>query len=405
VITVRRSSSTGTSEPVAAVDAVTGPRSLRAWAVDLGYALAALGLGSMILASATKDDDGRPPDTTLELMVGGVMFAALLVLRRRRPTGMAVAWVVAGFFSAAVTGSSPVVLLNLAIHRPWRVSTAVAGFQIALVAATFWLGIDSPRAYWEAVTAMTMLITTAVVTGMLIRSQRQLTASWRERARQAEEGQRLRVEEARHLERERLAREMHDVLAHRISLLAIHAGALQYRPGASAEEARAAEIIRQSAFEALEDLREVIGVLRAHPDEAEDDGIERPQPVLSDLPALVDESRQAGAVVELDLPDLPSVSGRTGRHAYRIVQEGLTNARKHAPGARVRVSVSRDGTDGLAIEVVNRLPHQGAGSDIPGAGVGLIGLRERVALIGGRLEHGHTVAGDFRLSVWLPLAK
>ncbi|MYW06588.1 histidine kinase [Streptomyces sp. SID3343] len=378
---------------------------MRAWAADFGYALSALGLGSMILASALRDDDGQPPNAIVELVLGAGMFAAFLVLRRRRPTELSIAWAVVGFFSAAVTGSSPIVLFNLAIHRPWRVSSAVAGFQITLVAATFWVGIDSPRAYWEAVLAMTLLITTAVVTGMLIRSQRQLTASWRERARQAEEGQRLRVEEARHLERERLAREMHDVLAHRISLLAIHAGALQYRPGASAEEARAAEIIRQSAFEALEDLREVIGVLRAHPDEAEDAGIERPQPLLSDLPALVDESRQAGAVVELDLPHLPSVSGRTGRHAYRIVQEGLTNARKHAPGAHVRVSVTPAGEEGLAIEVVNRMPHGRASSDIPGAGVGLIGLRERVALIGGRLEHGHTDTGDFRLSVWLPLTK
>lgn len=398
-------------EPTPSAPAVTrSARTPREWAADLGYALGALVLGSMILVTALQEDD-KPPNVWVEAVLGGIMFAGMLLFRRARPTQLAVVWVTVGFFSAAVTGSAPVVLLSLAIHRPWRTSVSVAGFQVALIAGTFWVGADSARSYWTSVLAMFLLISTSVVTGMLIRSQRQLTASWRERARQAEEGQRLRVEEARHLERERLAREMHDVLAHRISLLAIHAGALEYRAGASPEEARAAEVIRQCAFEALEDLREVIGVLRAHPDETDGEGDgdgdepERPQPVLGDLPALIEESRQAGTIVHLDLAELPSVSGRTGRHAYRIVQEGLTNARKHAPGAHVRVLVAPAPEDGLAIEVVNRLPRGHAGSGIPGAGAGLIGLRERVTLIGGRLEHGRTGDGDFRLRVWLPLAK
>ncbi|MFI1580823.1 sensor histidine kinase [Embleya sp. NPDC020630] len=379
-------------------------RTRREWGIDLGYALGAFGLGAIILVTAIQEDD-HPPNVVIETVLGGIMLVAMLLQRRNRPTGLAVTWVLVGFFSAAITGSAPVVLLSLAIRRPWRVTTSVAGLEIALVSGTFWVGAESTRSYWSSVLAMTLLVSTAVATGMLIRSQHELTASWRERARQAEEGQRLRVEEARHLERERLAREMHDVLAHRISLLAIHAGALEYRAGASPEEARAAEVIRQCAFEALEDLREVIGVLRAHPDDDGDGEPERPQPVLNDLPALIEESRLAGATVDLDLADLPSVSGRTGRHAYRIVQEGLTNARKHAPGARVRVLVAPAPDDGLAIEVVNRLPHGHRPTAIPGAGAGLIGLRERVALVGGRLDHGPTTDGDFSLRVWLPLAK
>ncbi|MCP9977183.1 sensor histidine kinase [Actinomadura madurae] len=106
---------------------------------------------------------------------------------------------------------------------------------------------------------------------MLVRSRRQLIASLEERARAAETEQRLRVEEARLLERERIAREMHDVLAHRISLLAVHAGALEFRPDAPADQREAAGIIRQSAYEAMEDLREVIGVLR-------DDAARAPSP-------------------------------------------------------------------------------------------------------------------------------
>jgi len=386
-------------------DVAVGHRSPRMWAADFAYALAALMLGSVILLASLEDDSSQRPNPIVEVVLGGVMCAAMLLARRRHPTGLACAWVAVGFFSATITGSSPIVLLNLAIHRPWRVSLSVALTQVALIAGTFWIGIESRRAYWEALLGMLLMITTTVVIGMLIRSQRQLTDAWRERARQAEQEQRMRVEEARHLERERLAREMHDVLAHRISLLAIHAGALGYRAGASEEEVRAAEVIRQCAFEALEDLREVIGVLRMQPEGDGDDGPERPQPVLADLPALVEESRHAGVSVDLDLAGPASVPGRTGRHAYRIVQEGLTNARKHAPGAKVRVRVAPGPDDGLAIEIVNRLPRRHAPSDIPGAGAGLIGLRERVALVGGRLEHGRTPDGDFRLSVWLPLTK
>jgi len=375
------------------------------WASDFAYAVTALLLGMVILASALQEESSPRPNPIAEVVLGGVMCSAMLLTRRRHPTGLACTWVVVGFFSATITGSSPIALLNLAMHRPWRVSMSVAMAQVTLIAGTFWVGVESERAYWEAVLGMLLMITTTVVTGMLIRSQRQLTDAWRERARQAEQEQRMRVEEARHLERERLAREMHDVLAHRISLLAIHAGALGYRAGASEEEVRAAEVIRQCAFEALEELREVIGVLRTQPPTDGDSVPERPQPVLADLPALVEESRDAGASVDLDLAGPPSVPGRTGRHAYRIVQEGLTNARKHAPGAKVRVRIAPGPDDGLAIEIVNRLPRRHEPSAIPGAGAGLIGLRERVALVGGRLEHGRTPDGDFRLAVWLPLTK
>lgn len=109
---------------------------------------------------------------------------------------------------------------------------------------------------------MLALDATLVASGLLVRSQHLLVRSLRERAREAEEGHRLRVEEARHTERERIAREMHDVLAHRISLLAVHAGALEVRRSAPEEERQAATVVRQYAYEALEDLREVIGMLR-----------------------------------------------------------------------------------------------------------------------------------------------
>jgi signal transduction histidine kinase len=257
--------------------------------------------------------------------------------------------------------------------------------------------------YWSAVVTVVFLLAALLAGGMLVRSQRLLVRSLQERARQAEEGQQLRVQEARRLERERIAREMHDVLAHRISLLTLHAGALEFSPRAGpAEIARAAGVIRAAAFEAAEDLRQVLGLLRTNGDAVHEG--ERPQPTLADLPQLIDQSRRAGMLLDLEdrLPDLQAVPAAIGRHAYRIAQEGLTNARKHAPGAEVRVMVDGAPGTGLTIEVRNRLPLGAPTAQLPGAGAGLVGLAERVDLVGGRLEHGPTPGGDFRLRAWLP---
>jgi signal transduction histidine kinase len=193
---------------------------------------------------------------------------------------------------------------------------------------------------------------------------------------------------------------MHDVLAHRISLLAVHAGALEVRRDATEAERGAAGVIRQCAHDALEDLREVIGMLR-EPDD------EKPQPTIDDLTTLVEQSREAGARVDLDVPDdLSAVPTALGRHAYRIVQESLTNARKHAPGEPVSVSVSGAAGDGLTITAANALSRgalsHGPAGRLPGAGAGLVGLAERTHLAGGRIAHGPTATGEFRVEAWLP---
>jgi signal transduction histidine kinase len=237
---------------------------------------------------------------------------------------------------------------------------------------------------------------------MFIRSQRELMLSLRERTRQAEAERDLRVQQAREGERTRIAREMHDVLAHRLSLLSLHAGALEVRPDAPpAEIARAAAVVRASAHQALEDLRQVIDVLRSEPAGSER---QRPQPTIGDVADLVDESRDAGTAVTFDQRvDATTLPVATGRTVYRIVQEGLTNARKHAAGAAVVTTIDGAPGGGLTVEVVSRRPLAQLGrAEIPGAGAGLIGLTERVGLAGGRLEHGRTDAGDYRLWAWLP---
>ena len=248
--------------------------------------------------------------------------------------------------------------------------------------------------YWQDVGASLLLTGVAVGWGLFVRARRELVRSMREQADRA-------GDEARAAERRRIAREMHDVLAHRLSLLSVHAGALEFNPDAPAEEvAEAAGVIRESARAALDELRGVIGVLR------EDGGeslTQPPQPTLADLAALVEESRAAGmritAQIELGDAAPPAAVGRT---AYRIVQEGLTNARKHAPGAAVTLTVTApDGA--LHVEVRSLAPVAvAAGSPLPGAGTGLIGLAERVTLAGGELESGVDPEGAFVLRARLP---
>jgi signal transduction histidine kinase len=238
--------------------------------------------------------------------------------------------------------------------------------------------------------------------GLYLRARRELVASLQERSARLEADQQRSAEQARDAERRRIAREMHDVLAHRLSLLSVHAGALEYHPSAPAGEiARAAAVIRSSAAAALDDLRQVITVLREDSAAA----TAPPQPGFSQLPDLLEESRSAGMTLHarIDLPggEVPEVLGRT---VYRVIQEGLTNARKHAPGAPVQVTVTADG-QAVTAEVISRQRAVSADPGVAasaGAGAGLIGLAERVTLAGGRLEHGPNAIGDFVLRATIP---
>ncbi|MEP6815487.1 MAG: histidine kinase, partial [Marmoricola sp.] len=202
---------------------------------------------------------------------------------------------------------------------------------------------------------------------------------------------------ARMAERTRIAREMHDVLAHRISLMALHAGGLEVRPDLPAAEVReTAQLLRSTARQALEELRSVIGVLREEPGHGP--GPPAPQPTLSDIGRLVEETRRAGAHIDLEMgvQNADLIPSALGRDAYRIVQEALTNIGKHANGTATRVRVTGTPEDGLHVSVRNRHPiHAASGPTLPGSGTGLLGLQERVALTGGTLVHGPDGSGDF----------
>ncbi|TDD40433.1 histidine kinase [Actinomadura sp. KC06] len=379
-------------------------RSAREWSRDALVASAALMIGLLVLAGSRESSPVQPDmaDDVREAVLGSAGILVLVLFRRRWPVAVALFLTFFEVTNSVSWGATAMSLFTLAVHRRWQPAVALAALNSAFVTTVFQLteGMTSQRERWEAAIVFVLGYAVLVAVGMLVRSRRQLIESLHERARSAESEQRLRIEEARLLERERIAREMHDVLAHRISLLAVHAGALEFRPDTPAAQREAAGIIRQSAYEAMEDLREVIGVLRTDSPGADP---ERPQPTLADVSGLVLESRRAGGSVTLDenVPDPGRVPSRVGRHAYRIVQEGLTNARKHAPGAAVRVTL--DAGEDLDIEVVNTVPPGPPALAIPGSGAGLVGLAERVALLGGTLEHGRTRDGRFRLHARLPL--
>lgn len=331
--------------------------------------------------------------------------ASLLVspLLLRRPVSATVVLVALTLLSPAATPSAAMGVLCVAQQSRFRVAATIAS---AGFLAQAWQGIWRGYAgidytWWLLLVAVAF--SALLSWGQLARDRRALIHSLRERAQRAEAEQGRRVAEARMRERHLVAREMHDGLAHRLSLLSTYAGALEYRPDSPPEQlATAAGVIRAGAHEALNELREVITVLR---EDANDHDL-LPQPVLDDIPRLVDESRDAGAAVELRdaatggeaVPDL------VGRTAYRVVQEGLTNARKHAAGQPVQISLERRSDDRLVIDIRNPLPpDRSAAPAAPGGGFGLVGMAERVRLAGGNLDHGTSPDGQFRVRAWLPL--
>ena len=378
-------------------DAPVAARSRRDWIVDSVLFLLAAVLG--ITAGLTSARHGLKGPLLVTDAIGGAVLCLALWWRRRWPLGLGLASLPVLAVSSSAGPAGVIILYTVAAYRRWQLGVLVAAAQVVLLPlqrAIHPQG-NSLTAYYLTGTLGSAVV---VAWGMFRHSRLQ---AQRERGRRAEAEEQLRIEQIRHAERTRIAREMHDVLAHRISLLSLHAGALEFRPDAPPEEvARAAAVIRATAHQALEDLRAVIGVLR---DGTDGQGPQPPQPTLAALPGLLEESRAAGMRIdaEVRLPDLAAVPDAIGRHALRIVQEALTNARKHATSAPVELRLEGAPGRGLEIEVRNSTPALATGEPkIPGTGAGLLGLTERATLSGGHLEHGLDEHGHFRLRAWLP---
>ncbi|MBO3096423.1 sensor histidine kinase [Cellulomonas dongxiuzhuiae] len=343
-----------------------------------------------------------------------LVCAPLYVLRRRAPLVITGVLVVLGSFSLFSVGLVILAVLSLATRRQW--------LEIGAVYA-LWCGaaLVSERAFSQwvvptealpaqnlwAIAAQLVFSALVVVTGMFIGGRRALVASLREQAAIARRESDARGDSARAAERNRIAREMHDVLAHRLSLVALHSGALEYRAGLDPEQVReTAAVVRENAHEALGELREVLGLLR-DPSAAEESS--RPQPTFAQVGELVEGTRAAGSPVTFVLDrvgedDLARLPVSTSRHLYRVVQETLTNARKHAPGAPVHVRLHGAPGERIALEVTNPVPEHEPATRLPTSGWGLTGLSERVRLTGGELDARRRADGTFMVQAWLPWA-
>ncbi|MFG2665442.1 sensor histidine kinase [Streptomyces sp. NPDC048387] len=364
-------------------------------------------------------------------VVFGVVVGAVLVLRRRWPVavvlvGIAVTPAAMGFLLGVVG------LYTLAACEvPRRITATLASMSLAGTFVVTYLrtrgDVDGEGALVFVLSAFMAVALTVppVLLGLYVGARRRLMESLQERADSLERELSLladraeeRAEWARQEERTRIAREMHDVVAHRVSLMVVHAAALQVVARKDPEKAvRNAALVGDMGRQALTELREMLGVLRA-PEKPSVTAVtsaaavvsEAPVaplgdegPSLAELEVLVGQSRAAGMSVEV------VVQGERGAYpaeveqtAYRVVQEALTNCHKHAPGARVVVRLAhREGE--VAMQVENG-PCEGEarGADLPSGGNGLVGMRERVLALGGVFVSGPTDGGGFRVSAVLP---
>ncbi|MGW2167231.1 sensor histidine kinase [Streptomyces nondiastaticus] len=239
---------------------------------------------------------------------------------------------------------------------------------------------------------------TPVALGLLTRTRRELGARLDELTRSRAREDRLLADQVLATERARLAREMHDVVAHQVSLISLQAGAVQISTGD--EQAReGARRIRELSVRTLEELRHMVGILRAAGADTEE---LTPQPRLADLPRLIELSALDVTYENACAPGTAR-SEAVERAAFRTVQEALTNARKHAPGARVRVRLAEDAAETLLVEIRNGPPDAAVPAPgLPGGGHGLVGLRERAQSLGGTLEAHATREGGFVVRAGFP---
>jgi signal transduction histidine kinase len=348
-----------------------------------------IAVGWAVLPFGTVPLLWRRTRPSLMLAVLAAAFAVSAVVVRAEPTGVGL---LCGVYAAAVYGD----------RRVRVVAGAVAGGVLA-VASGVVLATGSVQVLGH-LTAVAFGYGVFWVHGDRARTRRAYLAELEARAARLERERDEHATRAAERERDRIARELHDVVAHHVSVIAVQAGAA--RITAQSDPARAVAtlgLIERTARSTLGELRALLGVLRKDTGSAPP---RRPQPTVEQLDELIGPARAAGVRLESRVDGaVRPLAPLADLCAYRLVQEALTNVLKHAPGATVRLRLCYS-TDELRITVLDDGPRRPGAEpdDPPPAGHGLVGMRERVALTGGRLRAGPTAGGGFRVEAWLPLA-
>lgn len=339
-------------------------------------------LALVLLPKVLRKDSGAPRWEVDEARERRALWLGAIVISCAALSGM-----------AAFTSMAAVVSVA-GRRRPNWIGVATFGCCFAVGYLTGGAILPLPR--WQVGVAGTLLSAALIFFGLYLGGRRDLVAALRREADAARSSRAARASEARQEERTRIAREMHDAVSHRLALVALHAGALEYRDDLSPEKLReAVGVIRKGVHDAQEELQATLLVLRT------DGGDAHPAATIADLRALTDEVAAAGVPIDLtiDLPTDAAPPETTSAHLHRIVQESLTNAVKHAPGQPVTVVVDGEANEGVRLEIRNPVGgtfHRGEGSR-----VGLIGLRERLDLIGGTFSAGPE-KGQFVVRAWVP---
>jgi signal transduction histidine kinase len=370
----------------------------RDFVVDGVVALATFALGAAIMSTAGPDPEVRDPDVLALGLVAA--HSASVVLRRPRPVA-AVALALASGLAYAVAeyppALLPVVLLTVysaAARLPQRPSRRllVASFLVSALTSTVGPGPTN--------TSVPLLVAGAWFLGNSVRARRLYTETLEAKNRELEQAQHDLARQAVTEERLRIARELHDVVAHSMSVVAVHAGTGRM---VAADDAAAAEralaTIEATTRSALGEMRRLLGVLRSS--SGDEPAALGPAPGLADLDTLVADVKRSGIDVELRVHgDRPDVPPGVDLSAYRVVQEALTNVIKHAGPARATVDV-RYTAAGVTVEVAD--DGRGAAAPALPGGHGLVGMRERTAVHGGELDAGPDPAGGFRVLARFPL--
>lgn len=403
---------------------MTSPRRLwtHLWQLSLAGLISLL---AGVLTWAAIIDEAPEPSPPMVLLLLLDMFLGLVCLvlvGLRRTASVTFTVVICAAFGLSVfsAGAWLLAVASLSTRRDLRLT----GLMFAVTATGAALGellthaaggqgtIGDQGGLAVLLLGVPVLFALPVLSGWFVGSRRALLQSLRNEARAAQAEQEAAAARARAEERNRISREIHDEVGHRLSLIALHAGALEYRDDLSEDQVREeAGVIRSSARRAMNEVRQTLHLLRRNAEDgtgagtSQDSAEPSPAPLPDRLHHLTDEVTAAGSPVSINVDAgleaaLEQLPASAARHVYRIAQETLTNALRHAPAAPVELSISGHPGERLELTVSNPLSPQ-TDDDGGSGGLGLVGARERAQLAGGELVIEAT-GGSFRVRAWVP---